>query len=38
MGGKDDEVLDITGYDINPANIADKFQQEKVFVRTKKPE
>jgi hypothetical protein len=38
VGGKDDEVLEITGYDINPANIADKFQQEKVFVRTKKPE
>jgi hypothetical protein len=38
MGGKDDEVLDITGYDINPANIADKFQHEKVFVRTRKPE
>jgi hypothetical protein len=38
IGGKDDEVLDITGYEVNPANIADKFQQEKVFVRTKKPE
>jgi hypothetical protein len=38
MGGKDDEVIDITGYDVNPANIADKFMHEKVFVRTKKPE
>lgn len=38
VGGKDDEVIDITGYDINPANIGDKFQHEKVFVRTKKPE
>lgn len=38
MGGKDDEVVDITGYEINPANIADKFKHEKVFMRTKKPE
>jgi hypothetical protein len=38
IGGKDDEVLEITSYEVNPANIADKFQHEKVFVRTKKPE
>lgn len=38
VGGKDDEVTDITSYDINPANIADKFKEmpTKVFVRTKK--
>lgn len=38
VGGKDDEVLDITSYEINPANIADKFKDmpTKVFVRTKK--
>ena len=38
MGGKDDEVLEITSYEVNPANIAEKFQHEKVFVRTRKPE
>jgi len=38
IGGKDDEVLDITSYEVNPANIADKFKEmpTKVFVRTKK--
>jgi len=38
VGGKDDEVLDITSYEVNPANIADKFKEmpTKVFVRTKK--
>ena len=38
IGGKDDEVLDITSYEINPANIADKFDElpTKVFIRTKK--
>ena len=38
VGGKDDEVFDITAYDINPANIAEKFKapERKVFVRMKK--
>ena len=38
VGGKDDEVLEITNYEVNPANIADKFKEmpTKVFVRTKK--
>jgi len=38
VGGKDDEVLEITSYEVNPANIADKFNEmpTKVFVRTKK--
>lgn len=38
VGGKDDEVTDITSYEINPANIADKFNEmpTQVFVRTKK--
>jgi hypothetical protein len=37
IAGKDDEVLDITSYEVNPANMADKFKEEpvKVFVRTK---
>ena len=36
VGGKDDEVIDITGYEINPANIDSKFKEmpNKVFVRT----
>lgn len=40
VGGKDDEVIDITGYEINPANIADKFKEmpNKVFFRTAKPQ
>ena len=35
IAGKDDEVFDITSYEINPANIADKFKEEptQVFVR-----
>ena len=40
IGGKDDEVLDITSYEVNPANIAEKFKEmpepTKVFLRTKK--
>ncbi len=38
IGGKDDEVLDITSYKVNPANIAEKFKEmpTKIFVRTKK--
>jgi hypothetical protein len=38
VGGKDDEVLDITSYEVNPSNIADKFKEMpmKVFVRTQK--
>lgn len=30
------ESLDVTSYDLNPANIADKFEQKKIFLRTKK--
>lgn len=38
VGGKDDEVIDITSYDLNPANIAEKFKElpkTRVFLRTK---
>jgi hypothetical protein len=35
-GGVTTEVFDVSGYEINPANIADRFQNQKVFVRTKK--
>ena len=37
-GGEADETFDVTSYDINPANIADRFQNQKVMVRTKKPD
>jgi hypothetical protein len=33
-GGRTTEVLDVTSYELNPANIADKFKEQKVFVRT----
>ena len=31
------EVFDVTSYEINPANIAEKFANQKVFVRSPKP-
>ena len=37
-GGEVDETFDVTSYEINPANIADKFKGQKVMVRMKKPE
>lgn len=36
VAGQPSEIFDVTTYDVNPANIADKFQNRKVFVRTKK--
>ena len=36
VGGQPSEVFDVTGYEINPANIAERFQNQKVMVRTKK--
>ena len=36
VGGQTNEVFDVTGYELNPANIAEKFQNQKVLVRTKK--
>ena len=35
-GGTTTEVFDVTAYDLNPANIADKFKREKVMVRMPK--
>lgn len=35
-GGKVIDVFDVTSYDINPANIAEKFADQKVKVRMKK--
>ena len=36
VAGQTAEVLDVTGYEINPANIAEKFQNQRTFVRTTK--
>lgn len=36
VAGEISEVFDVTNYDVNPVNIAEKFQNQKVFVRTKK--
>lgn len=40
IGGKEDEVVEVTAYELNPANIADKFKAEPVrtFVRSIKPQ
>ena len=38
IGGATDETFDVTSYEINPANIAEKFQQQKGLMRMKKPE
>ena len=35
-GGLTTEVFDVAVYEINPANIADRFKDQKVMVRTKK--
>lgn len=36
VGGAVKDTFDVSSYDINPANIAEKFADQKVFVRTKK--
>jgi hypothetical protein len=38
VAGVVDETFDITSYEVNPANIAEKFQHEKGMMRTAKPE
>ena len=35
VAGQTTEVFDVTNYEINPANIAEKFKNERTFVRTK---
>lgn len=37
VNGTAGEVFDVTSFEINPANITEKFGKEKVFVRTAKP-
>ena len=36
VGGNADETFDVTSYEINPENIAERFQNQKVMVRTVK--
>jgi hypothetical protein len=36
--GGSSETFDVTSFEINPANIAEKFQDQKVMVRSKKPD
>lgn len=38
VGGKDDETIEVASYELNPANIAEKFKEgpTRVFVRTPK--
>lgn len=38
VGGAADETLEVSTYEVNPANIADRFADQKVFVRTRKPD
>jgi hypothetical protein len=40
VNGQADETIEISGYELNPANIAEKFNRkpEKVFFRTAKPQ
>jgi len=35
---QDNEIFDVTNYEINPANIGEKFQNQTVMVRTTKPD
>jgi hypothetical protein len=37
VGNGPSEVFDVTAYEINPANIAEKFANQKIMVRTAKP-
>jgi len=37
VDGAADETFDVTNYEVNPTNIAEKFQNQKVMVRTAKP-
>ena len=38
VAGVVDEIMDVTSYEINPANIAEKFSNQKVWVKTVQPE
>ena len=40
VGGKDDETIDVSSYEVNPMTIAEKFNREpqKIMIRTAKPQ
>lgn len=38
INGALSETFDVTNYEVNPANIADQFQNQKVMIRMKKPD
>lgn len=38
VGGEADQILDVTSYELNPANIAEKFKNQRVLVRKAKTE
>lgn len=38
VGGQDDETFEVTTYDVNPANLADSFKNQKVMVRVARPD
>lgn len=38
VGGVTKETFDVTAYDINPANLAERFKGQKTFVRMKSPD
>lgn len=37
-GGQTVETFDVTSYDVNPANIADRFKNQKTMIRVKHPD
>lgn len=38
IAGRQEEVFEVASYELNPANIAEKFSERRVFVRSKKAE
>ena len=38
VGGAEDQIFDVSRYEINPANIADKFKHENMKVKVRAPE
>ncbi|HBE81240.1 MAG TPA: hypothetical protein DDW24_00480, partial [Blastocatellia bacterium] len=36
-GGQTTEIFDVTSFEVNPANIADRFSDQKIMIRTSKP-
>jgi hypothetical protein len=38
VGGKQSQITDVTTYEINPANISEKFGKQRIFVRKSKPD